>query len=334
MPPLVAIAASAGGIEALRGFIATLPVDLPAAVLVVMHVSPAGPSVLPRILGRAGRLPARHPLDGEKVEHAVIYVAPPDRHMVIGEGAIYLLADARVNGHRPSADVLFDSVARACGPRCAGVVLSGTMDDGAAGLRAVRLVGGLTLVQDPEEAAFPGMPRAAIEESDPHLVGTVAVLADRLCEWLGDQAPPASAADAALAASTAQRLLDDDPPQVTALTCPECGGSLSLQDEYGIERFRCRVGHTYSADGLLLGKQRALESALWAAIVALDERADVSRRIVSRLELAGHKTQVGGHRRNMLAAERQAAFLRSVVRDLLQEGSVDDGSGDGASTAS
>jgi two-component system chemotaxis response regulator CheB len=245
--------------------------------------------------------------------------------MVISHGVIHLLADARVNGHRPAADVLFDSVARACGPACAGVVLSGTMDDGAAGLRAIRLVGGLTLVQDPEEAAFPGMPQAAIEESHPQVVGSVATLASRVIDWLEEPVGGFAPADPDLAATTVDGLLDDDPPQPTSLTCPECGGSLALRDEYGVERYRCRVGHTYSADGLLLGKQSALEAALWAAIVALEERADISHRIVRRLELDGRDPQAARHRRNMLAAEQQASFLRKVIRELVQEGSTEDG---------
>jgi two-component system, chemotaxis family, protein-glutamate methylesterase/glutaminase len=327
------VAASAGGIEALRAFIARLPADFPAAVLVVVHISPAGPSVLPRILGRAGVLSARHPHDKEPLAAGVIFVAPPDRHLVVRDGLVRLLADARVNGHRPSADVLLESVARACGPRCAGVVLSGTMDDGAAGLRAIGLVGGMTLVQDPDEAAFPGMPLAAISESAPDVVGSVSALADRLCGWLDELARLAEVTDA-LAGGTTESLLGDDPAAPTALTCPECGGSLSLIDEYGTERFRCRVGHAFSADGLLVGKQHALESALWAAIVALDERADVYRRIIGRLEPTGRESQVARHRRNMLTAERHASYLRTVIRDLLQEGSTDHGRDDGSSAAS
>jgi two-component system chemotaxis response regulator CheB len=331
---VIGIAASAGGIEALRGLIASLPAELSAAVLVVMHVSPAGPSVLPRILGRAGVLPARHPEDGDPLQEGVIYAAPPDRHMVVSGGAIRLLTEARVNGHRPSADVLLHSIARACRSGGAGVVLSGTMDDGAAGLRAIRLAGGMTLVQDPEEAAFPGMPLAAINECEPHVIGPVAKLAASLCEWLAGRAVPVTQPDGVLAGITTDPLAADDPVELTALTCPECGGSLSLHDELGTERFRCRVGHSYSADGVLLGKQRALESALWAAIVALDEQADVSRRIVDRLEAQGREPQIAWHRRNMLAAQRHASYLRSVISGLLQEGTAEHGEDERAGTAS
>lgn len=234
-PPVVAIAASAGGIEALRGFVSSLPDGLTAAVAVVMHVSPTGPSVLPKILGRAGKLPALHPEDGQALLAGSILVAPPDKHMVVEDGVVRLLLDARVNGHRPSADVLLSSVARDFGSRGAGVILSGTMDDGAAGLRAIRVAGGLALVQDPDEATFPGMPQAAIEESAPHLVAPVAVLARRLCEWLADL-PGRPVREAEL---EEQGTMHNDLPavDVTPLTCPECAGSLSLHDELGAERF-------------------------------------------------------------------------------------------------
>src|SRR5262249_10889206 len=182
---------------------------------------------------------------------------------------VHLVAAARENGHRPSADVLMRTAAESLGPRCAGIVLSGTMDDGAAGLSAVGAVGGLTLAQDPEEAAFPGMPTAAIEDAHPKFIGPVAALADRVCAWLVNL-PDAELEDAVDPPGLNERANTDD---LTPLTCPECGGTLWHHDDYGIQRFRCRVGHTFSAHTLMVGKQDAIESALWAAIVALDERA-------------------------------------------------------------
>jgi two-component system chemotaxis response regulator CheB len=164
-----------------------LPGDFPAAVLVVLHIPPAGPTVLPEILSRAGPLPARHPADGEPLAGGVILVAPPDRHLAVSESRARVLADPRDHGHRPSADVLLRSVAGAFGAACCGMVLSGTMDDGAAGLAAVGRAGGLALVQDPAEALFPGMPRAAIEQADPQLIAPLSELASRVGTWLADR---------------------------------------------------------------------------------------------------------------------------------------------------
>lgn len=314
-PPraVVAVAASAGGVDAISAFVASLPRDFHAAVLVVLHVPPAGPSVLPSILSRVGGLPAVHPLDGDALKEGIIYVAPPDRHMAVTRNKVRVHTGPRENGHRPAADVLLRSVAELFGSRSAGVVLSGTMDDGAVGLRAIGSVGGFTLVQDPAEAAFPGMPAAAIEEAEPDVVGSVPDLAARLCRWVSELSEmPAFE-------TPEPDAVDPRPDQhLTALTCPECGGTLWQRADYGAERFRCRVGHSFSADGLMVGKQTALESALWAAIVALQERADLSKRIVERLKASGRPTQIDRYRTDIREAEQRARVLSDLMGDLVQ----------------
>jgi two-component system chemotaxis response regulator CheB len=314
---VVAVAASAGGVEALSAFVSLLPKDFTAAVLVVLHIPPAGPSVLPKILQRAGKLPARHPHDGERLAGGTILVAPPDRHLVVADHRARVLTGPRENGHRPAADPLLRSVAEAYGPRSAGVVLSGTMDDGAAGLRAIRTVGGMALVQDPEQAAFPNMPLAAIEEAEPQVVGPVADLAAHVCEWLAQLAEVSPEAFV----STSDPYPDED-ADISPMTCPECGGTLWLRNAYGAQRFRCRVGHTFSFDGLMVGKQTTLEHALWAAVVALEERADLSQRIMKRLESNGRLAQLDRYRQDMESARKRAAFLRGLIRDLVQEAST------------
>jgi two-component system chemotaxis response regulator CheB len=314
---VVAVAASAGGVEALSEFVSVLPADFPATVLVVLHIPQAGPSVLPNILARASKLPARHPQDGEELVEGLILVAPPDQHMLVEEGQVGLRTGPRQNGHRPAADVLMRSVAETFGDRSAGVVLSGTMDDGAAGLRAIRSVGGLAVVQDPERAAFPGMPLAAIHEGEPHFVGATTALAGRVLEWL-DELQFTDAPSLTLAADPVDYPGGDGMAELTPLTCPECGGTLWHRHDYGAERYRCRVGHTFSADGLMLGKQTALESALWAAIVALEERAEVSRRIARRLEIAGRAARLARYQADSASAEQRAGVLRDLLRDLIQ----------------
>lgn len=264
---MVAVAASAGGVEALRAFVSALPADLDAVVVVCLHIPPAGPSVLPSILSRAGPLPARHPRDGEPLRSGEILVAPPDRHLTVTRDTVRVLAGPRENGHRPAADVMFRSAAASFGAAAAAAVLSGTMDDGVAGLRAVRAAGGLTLVQDPATAAFPGMPKAAIEDADPDVVGNVTELVGRLCQWL-DELTSATVAEEGAVATRQPGNPGPHRSELTALTCPDCGGTLWWHEDYGSERFRCRVGHSYSAEGLLAGKNAAVEAALWAAIVA------------------------------------------------------------------
>jgi two-component system, chemotaxis family, protein-glutamate methylesterase/glutaminase len=311
---VVAVVASAGGVEALSEFVSLLPVDFPGAVLVLLHIPAAGPSVLPRILGRAGKLPARHPKDGDQLTGGMITCAPPDRHLVVADGQVRLLAGARENGHRPSADVLLRSVAEDFGPRGAGVVLSGSMDDGAAGLRALHVARGLALVQDPKEAAFPGMPQAAIEEADPQFVGPVAALAERVCEWVAQLPEKLIAADPPAPVG--------DPREPTELTCPECGGTLYEHDVYGAERLRCRVGHTFSLDGLAIGKREALEKALWAAVVALDEQVDLNRRIMARLSASGRTTKLERYRENIAVIKERAAVLLGLIHELVERAST------------
>jgi two-component system chemotaxis response regulator CheB len=157
------IGASAGGVEALTRLTKRLPADLPAPIFVVLHISPHTPSLLPEILGRAGKLPARHAQDGEEITPGTIYIAPPDHHLLLKAGRIVVARGPRVNNARPAVDPLFRSAARSYGPRVVGVVLSGGLDDGTLGLMDVKHAGGVTLVQDPAEAMFPSMPRSAIE---------------------------------------------------------------------------------------------------------------------------------------------------------------------------
>ncbi|MGH2415855.1 MAG: chemotaxis protein CheB, partial [Microcystaceae cyanobacterium] len=163
---ILVIGASAGGIEALKQLVQALPKNLPAAVLVVVHIAAHSTSWLPRILNRSGVLKATHPKDDETIEHGHIYVAPPDRHLIVKRGCIHLARGPKENNCRPAIDVLFRTAAEVYGPRVVGVVLSGTLDDGTAGLVAVKKRGGVAVVQDPGDALFDGMPRSAIENVD------------------------------------------------------------------------------------------------------------------------------------------------------------------------
>jgi two-component system chemotaxis response regulator CheB len=182
---LVVVGASAGGLEALRQLAAGLPADLPASVLVVLHIPPTGASVLPGILDRAGPLPATHAKDGSPLEHGRIYVAPPDFHLLVDDRTLRLEHGPAEHGHRPAVDPLFRSAARVYGERVVGVVLSGALDDGALGLAAVKAGGGVAVAQDPEDAMYPSMPRNAIDRGGADHVVVAADLAELVVRLVG-----------------------------------------------------------------------------------------------------------------------------------------------------
>jgi two-component system chemotaxis response regulator CheB len=271
----VVVGASAGGVEALMRLVASLPPGFPAAVLVVLHVSATGTSVLGSILARAGRLPVAAAQDGEPLAAGRLYVAPPDHHLLVADGRVQLTQTPRENGHRPAVDPTMRSAARAAGGRTAGVILSGSRDDGTAGLLAIKRAGGVAVAQDPEEALYEGMPRNAIEHVDVDAVLRV----DDIAAWLQGSAFEARAEPH----PPGDDLVDADPPgDGTRFTCPDCGGVLFEHVEGTLVRFACSVGHAYSIEALAGGQGHELENALWAAVRALEDRAVLLGRLAER----------------------------------------------------
>lgn len=317
-PPVrvIAMGASAGGVEALSTAVSKFPADTPAAVVVVLHVPAGGYSVLPAILSRAGPLPARHAKDGDPLREGEILVAPPDYQMTVGGDAVVLERGPRENGFRPSIDVLFRSVAQQLGPSGAGVVLSGILDDGAAGLAAIKQSGGFTVVQEPGDATFPDMPAAAIKETDPQAICPAAEVAECLRPWLEGMLRQLPCPDPEATVSATQPE-DDVEAALTEFTCPECGGTLWHRGELGTSTYRCRVGHGFSSRTLLVGKQEALEAALWAATVALQERKDLLGRIRRRLAMTGRTRNLERYDIEIDEAERRTRLVRDVLDQLL-----------------
>jgi two-component system chemotaxis response regulator CheB len=317
---LIVIGASAGGVEALRAVVAKLPPDLPAAVLVVLHLPDSSRSALPSILHRAGPLPAAHPRDGMPLAPGQIVVAPPNHHLTVLDGAVRLTHGPRENGHRPAIDPLFRSAARWYGPRVIGVVLSGTLDDGTAGQMAIAAAGGATVVQDPDDALYPGMPRSVLEHLSVDHIAPATELGLMLGMLAGQPLPenrrakPSPSLRAETAMSESPPLAGTEPVGDPAgLGCPQCGGSLYEFEEGPLVRYRCRVGHAWSPQSLLAEQSEALESALWMALRTLEDRAALCRRAEKSAAERGHHHVVERFRTQAIDAEGAARVLRAAL---------------------
>ena len=315
---VVAVGASAGGVEALRDFVSGLPSDLPSAILVVLHVPAAAPSVLAPILARDAALPTAEALDGERLQPGTIRVAVPNKHLLVDGNRIVLSEGPSEDGHRPAVNALFRSVALSFGRRAVGVLLSGVLDDGTLGSAAIRSRGGTTLAQAPDEALFPAMPRNAIdagvvdhEVSAADMGALLEQLANR--EFQESEMEPDARMELENRIAMARRFSTEvdaeelGPP--TGYTCPDCNGSLM-----GVSKahYRCRVGHAWTADALLRARDDEVENALWIAIRSLQEKSKLSRR------LAGHVTP-GRLSKHYTAIADEAEHATAVLSERLSQ---------------
>jgi two-component system, chemotaxis family, protein-glutamate methylesterase/glutaminase len=284
---LIVIGASAGGVGALKRLAGGLPRDLAAAVLVVLHIG-ARRSVLPDLLSAAGPLPAAYPADGDPLLIGRIMVAPPDRHLIVERDRVRLTRGPAENRTRPAIDPLFRSAAENYGPKVAGVILSGLRSDGSAGFVEIKRRGGITIVQDPDEAEFPDMPLSALRHTTVDHCAPVASIADLLVELSGRTGREGAtrAGIAARSGGGAARIgkgeeeaaavtggYDFKPP--VALTCPDCGGALAHRTENSLPYYVCHIGHRYAAADMDEAQFREMEKAMEVALRSLGERASL-----------------------------------------------------------
>lgn len=287
---VVAIGASAGGVEAIVKAVGGLSPDLPYAYLVVLHVPAGAPSVLAQILARSSGLPTRSPNDGDPLRPGAIHVCVPDRHLLVDDHRTRQTRGPTENGHRPAINALFRSVAVTFGPRAIGVLLSGVLDDGVLGLAAIRSRGGTTICQSPEDALFPGMPTEALRAKVVDHQVTASDLGGLLSQLAENDIPEHVMQrdmkmelenQIAMARPFATDIDGEDLGPPSGYTCPDCNGSLA-EVSYG--NFRCRVGHAWTADSLLKARDTELEGALWVAVRSLQEKAKLARRLAQRAE--------------------------------------------------
>jgi len=317
VPAIIVVGASAGGVEAVRSLAAALPADFPAPLFVVLHIG-AHKSELPSLLNQSGPLRAVHPGNGDPIRPGRIYVAPPDHHLLVEPGRVRLTKGPRENWARPAVDPLFRSAARSYGTGVVGVVLTGGLNDGTAGLYEIKRAGGTAVVQDPDDAVEPGMPRSALEHVAvdhclplARLPGLLARLAMRgAAEAPLDQARPAPA-ERQGEGMTAEYKLD----RPVAVTCPDCGGALRRTELGTLTRFGCHIGHVYTAEVVVAAQFTALERHLEAAMRSLGERGELCRQMADKARASGGAPAAAPWD----AAMREAKERTVVLRRLLEE---------------
>jgi len=314
---IIVVGASAGGVESLTRMVHGFNRDLPASLFVVLHLPGDHKSFLPKILARADSLPAGHPNDGEPIGPGKIYVAPPDHHLLLMDGRVRLSRGPKENAVRPAVDVLFRSAARTYGPRVVGVVLSGLLDDGTAGLWTIKQRGGIAVVQDPDDAPWPDMPTNAMRhvEVDHRLAASsMSDLLTRLAnepamERTAESLPPNLDLEVDMAALKPKSAESIGVPSPYA--CPDCHGVLNEIREGNIKRYRCRTGHAYSRLSLAEQQRTLVEDSLWTSLRAVEEYASLLRELIASDD---HKSD-SNEQRELKTAERHIEDLQSILAD-------------------
>jgi two-component system chemotaxis response regulator CheB len=333
LPPqtrdIVVVGASAGGAEALRALVGSLHSNLPAAVLVVLHMPAGGTSALAPILARSGRLPAVTARNDVELEHGVVYVAPPDHHLLVDGHRTVLSVGATENRHRPAINALFRSVAVGAGPRAIGVMLWGNLDDGVAGLRAIVRRGGTAIAQSPAEALYPAMPENALQEVAIDHVLPAGEIGGLLGKLTAEEVGPDVGGELDALLELENRIAHGLPVvpadasaefgPASGYMCPDCHGSLM---ELGAHRYRCRVGHAWSGESLLRAQGAAFELALGTALRSLDEKVALARRMCDRANERGNPQIAERYRRAVGETTYAAETLRDHLATLHSSGVV------------
>jgi two-component system chemotaxis response regulator CheB len=326
---LVVIGGSSGGLEALREILVALPSGFQAPICIVLHTAPESPAMVGDILDRAGPLPATTGRDRERLQPGHIYVPPPDRHLVIEPGTVRVTKGPRENRFRPAIDPLFRSAAQVFGPAAIGVILTGNLDDGTAGLWAIKQLGGTAIVQSPEEATYPDMPRSALEHVRVDHVVRLSEVATLLVRLTSEPIPGAPSVPVPENLEVEVKIAKEDHPlgaglqkftEPSTFACPECHGVLLQLKEGGRLRFRCHTGHHYSIDSLMTALSEGIEYSLWNVVRALEEAELLVRAMAEHVrathggaERAGHLLGRAEDARQQAEAIRKLAMARDPM---------------------
>ena len=321
---IVVIGGSAGATAPLKAMLSRLPSDLPAAVFVTMHIPARSTGILTTVASAAAHLPVQQAKDGLPIALGNIYLAAPDHHLILVDGHMRLGRGPRENLARPAIDPLFRSAAVAYGPRVVGVVLSGMLNDGAAGLEAIKRCGGVTVVQDPAEALADEMPLAALRASAVDITAPSNRLGDVLSELVREAAgwpvpiPPDIRLEVDIAAGervdtqVIGRIADP-----AALSCPSCGGTLSRMRNSKTLRFRCQVGHALTADVVAKEQEGSIDEAIRVALRVIEERAELVSKMAEDNRESARSAIARVYADRADEYRRYADILRRAVLDAM-----------------
>jgi two-component system, chemotaxis family, protein-glutamate methylesterase/glutaminase len=318
---IVVIGASAGGVETLSNLVAQLPENFPAAVFIVMHIPAEYPSQLPQILSRKSKLPIVHPSNGEAIQKGYIYVAPTDHHLLIEREQVRISRGPRENNFRPSIDVLFRSAAWCCGARVTGVILTGVLDDGAAGLFAVKSRGGKAVVQNPNDALYPDMPRNALKIVEVDYCVPIKEMGDLLEDMVNEPVEEKDYPSTKNMELEVKIALEDnayesgvmDLGELTSYTCPECHGALAQIKEGKLTRFRCHTGHAFSLNTLLVQVTKSIDRSLWDTARTIEESQLLLAHIAGHLQEAEENESAEIVLQKSEEAKERAQTVRKLV---------------------
>jgi two-component system chemotaxis response regulator CheB len=320
---VVVAGASAGGLEPLVSLVRGLPVDFPAAVCIVLHTPPHSPGRIAQVLARSCRLPVGNAVDDEPLRPGHVYVAPPDRHLVLELGRVRLTHGPRENRQRPAVDALFRSAAFVYGARAVGIVLSGALDDGTAGLWAIKDRGGVVIVQDPDEALFPWMPQSAMQHVSVDHVVTAAELAPLLLGLVSAPTPASEDTPVSRELEIVNQIAKGDSAMdagvmelgpTTPYTCPDCSGVLMRVAEGGVAAYRCHTGHAFSFDTLLATTTEHTDEMLWNALRSTEEVMLLLQQAARSARERHDLSAVEAAERRVAEVSQRADLLREVVK--------------------
>jgi two-component system, chemotaxis family, protein-glutamate methylesterase/glutaminase len=321
---IVVIGSSAGGVDALCRLCAALPADLPATIFVAQHISPSAKSLLPQLIARSGPLPALTPVDGQAFERGHIYVAGPDHHLLVRPGQMLVRRGPYENRTRPAINPLFRSAALAYGSRVVGIILTGLLDDGTDGLIAIKAAGGTSIVQDPDDAEWPSMPRNAVRRDHVDLVVTLDDLAAHLTAIVSQAAGPSiplpeEYTTEDLIAAQEFAIMEPHirtPGQASPLSCPDCGGVLNEIHTGTESRFRCQVGHAFTPLGLAEAQASELERALAVAVRTHRDRIRLFDKMADNARARGMPHAVARWQEASAESEQMIAILEQATSTL------------------